>query len=314
MTADQTNQIERKRWNDPFWSEHWPKRERFTESVTPLLMKALALQPGESVLDVGCGGGPATTAAAAMVGGAGKAVGADISAPLVELARKRTAASGAKNLSFQVKDVQQERVDGAPFDAAMSQFGVMFFDEPKTAFANIRGHLAPGGRLRVCLLAAAGEESLVHRPAARRVRAAAAATGSPAKSPTGPFVFADPAYVRGILQSAGFADIAVADHDYSIEAPENAMMDDAQLVFVGVAAEKMPQACAVVERALGAGSPGLRALPFPARRADLHGAQSGNLKPARSSHARSDMRVSPMFTRAPRYAFHGLRTGTRAFS
>ena len=143
---------------------------------------------------------------------------------------------------------------------------------------------------------------------------AAAATAAPGKSPTGPFVFADPAYVRGILQSAGFADIAVANHDYSIEAPENAMMDDAQLVFVGVAAEKMPQACAVVDKHLAPFRLRLRALPFPARRADFHGAQSGNLKRARSSHARSDMRVSPMFTRAPRYAFHGLSSGTRAFS
>lgn len=249
MTADQTNQIERKRWNDPFWSEHWPKRERFTESVTPLLMKALALRPGESVLDVGCGGGPATTAAAAMVGGAGKAVGADISAPLVELARKRAAASGAKNLSFQVKDVQQERVDGAPFDAAMSQFGVMFFDEPKTAFANIRAHLAPGGRLAfACWQPPAKNLWFIGPLLAEFVPPPPQPL--PGKSPTGPFVFADPAYVRGILQSAGFADIAVANHDYSIEAPENAMMDDAQLVFVGVAAEKMPQARAVVDKHL----------------------------------------------------------------
>ena len=147
MQANQTNQAERERWNDPFWSEHWPKRERFTESVTPLLLRALELKPGERVLDIGCGGGPATSAAAAMVGNAGQAVGADISVPLVDLARKRAAASGAGNISFQVKDVQQDRVDGGPFDAAMSQFGVMFFDEPKTAFANIRAQLMPGGRL-----------------------------------------------------------------------------------------------------------------------------------------------------------------------
>jgi len=247
MPADQTNQIERERWNNPFWSEHWPKRERFTESVTPLLMQALALQPGERVLDVGCGGGPATKAAAALVGGSGQAVGADISAPLVELARRRTAASGAKNLSFQLKDVQQERVDGAPFDVAMSQFGVMFFDEPKTAFANIRAHLAPGGRLGfACWQTPAKNPWFVGPLLAEFVPPPPQPL--PGKSPTGPFVFADPAYARGILQAAGFADIAVANHDYSIEAPENSMMDDAQLVFVGVPPEKMPQARAVVDK------------------------------------------------------------------
>jgi protein-L-isoaspartate O-methyltransferase len=99
---DEANQGERQRWNDPFWSEHWPKRERFTESVTPLLMRALDLKPGERVLDIGCGGGPATSAAAAIVGSTGKVVGADISAPLVELARNRVAASGAQCLKNQL--------------------------------------------------------------------------------------------------------------------------------------------------------------------------------------------------------------------
>jgi hypothetical protein len=73
---------------------------------------------------------------------------------------------------------------------------------------------------------------------------------APGKSPTGPFVFADPDYVRGILRAAGFVDIAVAAHDYAIEAPENAVIDDAQLVAIGVPAEKMPQARAAVDRHL----------------------------------------------------------------
>jgi hypothetical protein len=40
------------------------------------------------------------------------------------------------------------------------------------------------------------------------------------RSPTGPFVFADPDYVRAILRAAGFVDIAVAAQEYAIEAPE----------------------------------------------------------------------------------------------
>jgi SAM-dependent methyltransferase len=242
-----TNQAERQRWNDPARSEQWPKRERFTESVTPLLLRALELKPGERVLDIGCGGGPATLAAAARLGGAGRVVGADISTPLVELARSRAAAAGVKNVSFQIKDVQADRVDGGPFDVAMSQFGVMFFDEPKTAFANIRGHLAPGGRLGfACWQALAKNPWFIGPVLAELVPPPP--PPAPGKSPTGPFVFADPDYVSGVLRGAGFVDIAVAAHEYPIEAPENAVIDDAQLVSIGVPAEKMPQARAAVDR------------------------------------------------------------------
>ena len=243
----ETNQAERKRWNDPFWSEFWPKRERFTESVTPLLLRALALRSGERVLDVGCGGGPATSAAAAAVGSAGRVVGADISVPLIELARSRARAAGTKNVSFQIKDVQQDRIDEGPFDVAMSQFGVMFFDQPKTAFANVRAHLVPAGRLGFACWQSTAKNPWFVGPALKEFVPPPPEL-APGKSPTGPFVFADTDYVRGILQAAGFAEIAVALHEYTIEAPENAIIDDGQLAFLGVPTEKMPQARAAVDR------------------------------------------------------------------
>jgi len=245
--SSEANRAERKRWNDPLWSEFWPKRERFTETVTPLLLRALDLRPGERVLDIGCGGGPATSAAAAAVGNAGKAVGADISTPLIELARSRVAAKGLTNVWFQIRDVQQERIDDGPFDVAMSQFGVMFFDEPKTAFANIRGHLIPGGRLGFACWQSTAKNPWFVGPALKDFVPPPPQPAS-GKSPTGPFAFADSDYVRGILQAAGFANIAVAFHEYEIEAPENAIIDDAQLVFLGVPPEKMPQARTAVDR------------------------------------------------------------------
>ena len=247
MSNTEANQAERKRWNDPFWSEVWPKRERFTETVTPLLLRALDLKAGERVLDIGCGGGPATSAAAAAVGSTGRAVGADISIPLVELARHRVADSDLKNVSFEVKDVQQDRIDGGPFDVAMSQFGVMFFDEPKTAFANIRSHLAPGGRLAFACWQPVAKNPWFVGPALKDL-VPPPPPPAPGKSPTGPFAFGDADYVRGILQAAGFAGIALALHEYPVEAPEDAIIDDAQLSFLGVPPEKMAQGRAAVHQ------------------------------------------------------------------
>ena len=62
------NEHERRRWNDEGWVAVWPKRERLTDAITPYLLDALALRPGERVLDVGSGGGKATIAAARAVG------------------------------------------------------------------------------------------------------------------------------------------------------------------------------------------------------------------------------------------------------
>ena len=106
MTA---NEAERRRWNEPSWVAAWPKREVLTDAITPYLLDALALQPGERVLDIGCGGGKATIAAARAVGPAGHAVGADISGPLTELAARRAAEAGVDNVSFCVADVQVEQ-------------------------------------------------------------------------------------------------------------------------------------------------------------------------------------------------------------
>jgi ubiquinone/menaquinone biosynthesis C-methylase UbiE len=86
-------------------------------AVTDILFSHCRFQPTDTVLDVGSGGGVAALAAARIVGD-GKVVGADISAPLVELARRRAAEQRTTNVSFVVADVQQETVPGGPFDAA----------------------------------------------------------------------------------------------------------------------------------------------------------------------------------------------------
>lgn len=241
------NQAERQRWNDSAWTECWPKRERFTNTVTPVLLAALELKHGEQVLDIGCGGGNATIEAARRVGKDGAVVGADISVPLTALASRRAAEAGAENISFEVVDVQLDRVQGGPFDVAMSQFGVMFFDEPQAAFSNIRDHLAAGGRLGFACWQAAVKNPWYFASALAGI-VPPPPSPLPGKSPTGPFALADAELVRKILEGAGFAGISLASHDISIDVPEDALVDDAGLMLVGVPDEKMPEARAAVDR------------------------------------------------------------------
>jgi ubiquinone/menaquinone biosynthesis C-methylase UbiE len=239
--AGETNAAERRRWNDERWIQVWPKRERFTNAVTPRLLDALALMPGERVLDVGCGGGIASIEAGRRVAQEGSVAGADLSTPLVELARQRAREASADNVSFHVVDMQHDQVPGAPFDVAMSQFGVMFFDEPATAFANIAHHLREGGRIGFACWQSAERNpwffALALAPFLQPMPPPAEG-----KSPTGPFALADPERTAGILRDAGFSDIRRAAIEFTVDLPEDAIVDDEQLGFMGVAESDMDAA------------------------------------------------------------------------
>jgi SAM-dependent methyltransferase len=244
--AVEANDVERRRWNDEQWAAVWPKREAMTDAVTGFVLDAAALRPGERVLDVGCGGGKTSLAAAAVVGADGAVVGADLSTPITALAKRRAAGAGAQNVTFRVVDMQVETVDGGPFDVAISQFGVMFFDEPVAAFANIRAHLRPGGRIAVACWQAMERNPWFFALAIAKLLPPPPAP-APGKSLTGPFSLADPELTTGTLRSAGFVDVQRTAHELAVDVPQDSVVDQAQLGFMGVDADKLDAAQTAVD-------------------------------------------------------------------
>ncbi len=241
------NEFERRRWNDEGWAALWPRRERLTDKVTEYLLAALALRAGERVLEVGSGGGKAALAAAEAVGGKGAVVGADLSALLNRLAEQRVSEAGAGNVTFCLADVQTDTVEGGPFDAAMSQFGVMFFDEPIVAFSNIRAHLKPAGRIAFACWQSSEQNPWFFAPAIAQFLPPPPEP-EPGKSSTGPFALADPEQTTAVLHAAGFTHVDRTPHALEVEAPEDSIVDEAQLVFMGVPEERLSAAKVAVDQ------------------------------------------------------------------
>ena len=235
------NEAERRRWNDPYWSSAWPRREFLTNAVTEVLLDRLALVPGERVLDVGTGGGPAALAAGHRVGATGRVVGADLSRPLIELARTRAAEQGATQVTFVLADLQVDPVAGGPFDVAMSQFGVMFFDRPVIAFTNIAAHVAPGGRLGFACWQPVDANPWFTGPALAPFVPPPPPLG-PGTSPTGPFVLGDADRTVGILRSAGWDAVHCEPYQTTAIVDADAICDEGQPAFLGVPEDRVAQA------------------------------------------------------------------------
>jgi SAM-dependent methyltransferase len=216
--SDAPNAQQATYWNEqagPTWAELQAPLDRQLEPLGRRVMTDLALKPGEAVLDVGCGAGATSLALAQAVSPGGSVLGADLSRPLLDLAQRRAAGLPA---TFIQADAQTQAFEAGGFDAVFSRFGVMFFADPVAAFANLRRALKPGGRLGFVCWRAPAENPIMTLPMAAALPLVATPPAPPEPGAPGPFAFADPERVRGILAGAGFSDIAIAGHDEKIGA------------------------------------------------------------------------------------------------
>lgn len=173
-------------------------------------IEALGLGPGERVLDVGCGVGRTPAALAEAVGLTGGVVGLELLPAALEAARRHR--GQPPNISFECGDAQSFPLKPHSMDAVFSRFGMMFFDEPRAAFANLCQALRPGGRLSFVCWRALEENELDALPLA------AAAPHLPQEllrraAQSAPFSLSDPEQIKRLLSEVGLLGVRVDAHD-----------------------------------------------------------------------------------------------------
>src|SRR5262245_51499272 len=142
MRVDPSNAAALRSWDGDdgaYWVEHDEIFDRSLARYDGSLLAAV--RPGDRVLDLGCGTGSITRAAARR---SDLAVGIDLSSAMLSVARRKATALRLGNARFVHGDAQVHEFAAGSFDVAVSRAGVMFFGDPVAAFANVAGALRAG--------------------------------------------------------------------------------------------------------------------------------------------------------------------------
>ncbi len=258
MSADNAEQIAE--WNGPLgqrWAAMLRETDRIVAPFGDAALKVAAPQPGERVLDIGCGCGDTSIEIAQRVGAAGSVLGIDVSQPMLEVARSSGALANCAHLAFREGDASEVSLP-ADMDLLFSRFGVMFFSRPSAALGHLRESLRPGGRcVFVCWRAPRDNPWAMAPLSAAREAVGVTPTPADAEAP-GPFAFADEQRLRRILSTAGFGDVDLERFDAVIFLGATSRSAAEFAVKIGpvsrlvreMGAEHLPVIVDAVERAL----------------------------------------------------------------
>ncbi|MEO5839824.1 MAG: class I SAM-dependent methyltransferase [Acidimicrobiales bacterium] len=192
------------------WATDWQRYDRAVAGYHRALLDHAAITRAAAVLDIGCGNGE-TTRAAARIAVEGSALGVDLSSRMLERARELTMAEGLPNARFAQADAQVHDFGSDRFDIVVSRFGAMFFADRQAAFTNIAGAMRQGCRL--VMVAWQDVDNNEWISALRGALAVGRTLPSPPMGGPGPLGLADPDGVRVVLTNTGFGNVQIEPFD-----------------------------------------------------------------------------------------------------
>ena len=232
-------------------------QDRTDALIDPLgriAIERLGVSAGERILDVGCGCGQTLLQLADLVGPSGHVLGVDISPPMLARAQERVAEQ--PTIALALGDAQTYTFAPGAFDAMYSRFGVMFFDDPRAAFRNLRAAARSGGRLSFVCWQDLAKNPWAARPleAVMRLLPESAMPDMLRDGRPGPFFMSDPARVRAILGDAGWNDVSLEPVEMPLHFGGATTLDEAvdYTLQIGPAARAMDGAPEALKPALEA--------------------------------------------------------------
>jgi SAM-dependent methyltransferase len=185
----------------------YTQREDLWEVSRPIsewMVRKVAPQPGDTVLELASGLGDTGLMAARLVGESGRVIITDFAPEMVDAARQRAEEIGIRNVEFRVLDAERMDLETDGVDGVLCRWGYMLMVDPAAAFAETRRVLRAGGRLAFSVWAARERNPTVSL--AGRVLVELGHVPPPDPQDPGAFVMADPKRIQGLVVGAGFSE------------------------------------------------------------------------------------------------------------
>lgn len=209
----------RTQWDSaaPGWARWEQAVGEWLAASTPAMLDAAGVVPGARVLDVACGAGDQSFAAARRVGAAGHVVATDISSEMIAFVERQAADNGLANVSARCSAAEDLAGDGEVFDAAICRLGLMLIPDPVAIVRSVRALLRPGGRFAAVTIAEPEANPYLAGPLGILRRHA----GKPVPPPGTPGIFAlsDAQRLVRVFEEGGLVDVQVRTIDDPLVQP-----------------------------------------------------------------------------------------------